>query len=89
MSDLSGNPEGRISRDTIHIFQLDNTQGSEEMYRERVDDHLVRCIVQLTIASQDDSLWRSINYQICLKTRSSEPQVYFWGLNLITVWLHD
>ena len=45
------------------------------MYRERVNQHLVRCIVQLTVASQDDSLWRSINYQICLKTRSSEPQV--------------
>ena len=57
------------------MFQLDNIQGSEEMYRDRVDNHLVRCIVQLTIASQDDSLWRAINYQICLKTRSSESQV--------------
>ena len=58
-----------------YVFQVDNEYGGKEAYTDRVTNHLVPCIVQMTVASHDDSLWRSLNYQVCLKTRSSDPKV--------------
>ncbi|KAH3695780.1 hypothetical protein DPMN_083239 [Dreissena polymorpha] len=49
--------------------------GGEEAYRSRTKDHVVPCLVQLCTAAQDDSLWQSLNYQVCLKTRAQDPQV--------------
>lgn len=61
----------------MHIPQLENEYGGEEIYEKRVNDHLVPCIVQLCVAAQDDSLWRALNYQVCLKTRSQDSAVSF------------
>lgn len=43
--------------------------------KERVSEHLVPCIVQFGVATQDDSLWKTLNYQILLKTRHTSPPV--------------
>ena len=55
---------------------MENEYGGEEVYTARVNEHLVPCIVQLCVAAQDDSLWRALNYQVCLKTRCQSAQVY-------------
>ncbi|KAL4236600.1 HEAT repeat-containing protein 1 [Mactra antiquata] len=57
------------------VDQLENQQGDIDVYRNRINDHLVPCLVQLCVAAQDDSLWRSLNYQVCLKTRSENAEV--------------
>ncbi|XP_052775291.1 HEAT repeat-containing protein 1-like [Mya arenaria] len=57
------------------VDQLENEAGGDEVYGSRVHDHLVPCIVQLCVAAGDDSLWRSLNYQLCLKTRSQDSKV--------------
>ena len=56
------------------MFQLENIK-SEKLYKKRVSEHLIPCVVQLAVGAQDDTLWKTINYQILLKTRHSESQV--------------
>ncbi|XP_060070386.1 HEAT repeat-containing protein 1-like [Ylistrum balloti] len=65
------------------VDQLDNTGRSENLYRKRVDRHLVPCLVQMAVAVQDDSLWKTLNYQILLKTRHEEPKVRLGALNAV------
>ncbi|OWF38112.1 HEAT repeat-containing protein 1-like [Mizuhopecten yessoensis] len=65
------------------VDQLDNIGRSENLYRKRVDHHLVPCLVQMAVAIQDDSLWKTLNYQILLKTRHEEPKVRLGALNAV------
>ncbi|XP_048255630.1 HEAT repeat-containing protein 1-like [Haliotis rufescens] len=65
------------------IDQIENTQGDEEKYKSRVSQNLVPCIGQFAVAARDDSLWKSMNYQILLKTRNPSPQVKFASLDVI------
>ncbi|KAL3869078.1 hypothetical protein ACJMK2_041804 [Sinanodonta woodiana] len=62
------------------VDQIENEQGSEEMYHSRISEHLVPCIVQFAVAAQDDSLWKALNYQILLKTRNAAAKVRFAAL---------
>jgi hypothetical protein len=59
----------------IHAWFLENFHKKDKHYEKRITDHLVPCIVQFAAASQDDSLWKSISYQILLKTRHESPKV--------------
>ncbi|XP_056020027.1 HEAT repeat-containing protein 1-like isoform X2 [Ostrea edulis] len=61
------------------VDQLENVDG-EPLSKERVSEHLVPCIVQFGAATQDDSLWKTLNYQILLKTRHSSPEVRYAAL---------
>ncbi|XP_052257206.1 HEAT repeat-containing protein 1-like isoform X2 [Dreissena polymorpha] len=73
--------QGFVTRERFDLLmqplvdQLENMSGGEEAYRSRTKDHVVPCLVQLCTAAQDDSLWQSLNYQVCLKTRAQDPQV--------------
>ncbi|XP_053394592.1 HEAT repeat-containing protein 1-like isoform X2 [Mercenaria mercenaria] len=73
--------EGFINKERFDLLmqplvdQLENQQGGEVMYEKRINEHLVPCIVQLCVAAQDDSLWRALNYQVCLKTRNQQSTV--------------
>lgn len=44
-------------------------------YTERVVNHLVPCLGQLAVATHDDILWKSLNYQVLLKTKHTEKEV--------------
>ncbi|XP_064652664.1 HEAT repeat-containing protein 1-like [Lineus longissimus] len=65
------------------VDQVENQLGSESEYELRINDHLVPCIGQFALASGDDSAWKPLNYQICLKTRHSSPKVRFAALKLV------
>jgi len=55
-----------------------------EGYFEYIDTHLVPCVSQLAIAAGDDSLWKPLIYQVCLKTRHQNPSVsLLFILNII------
>ena len=49
--------------------------GEEEVFDERISDHLAPCIAQFAVAAGDETYWKAINHQICLKTRHSSYQV--------------
>uniref|UniRef100_K1R8X6 HEAT repeat-containing protein 1 n=1 Tax=Magallana gigas TaxID=29159 RepID=K1R8X6_MAGGI len=61
------------------VDQLENVDDGT-LSKERVSEHLVPCIVQFGVATQDDSLWKTLNYQILLKTRHTSPPVRYAAL---------
>lgn len=56
-------------------LQLENLLGGEQVYQQRVTQHLVPCVGQFSVALADDSQWKTLNYQILLKTRHPESKV--------------
>ncbi|XP_071145410.1 HEAT repeat-containing protein 1-like isoform X1 [Mytilus edulis] len=65
------------------VDQIENFQLKDKHYEKRITDHLVPCIVQFAVSSQDDSLWKSISYQILLKTRHDTSKVRYAALQCI------
>ncbi|XP_069787090.1 HEAT repeat-containing protein 1 isoform X2 [Narcine bancroftii] len=65
------------------VDQLENMLGGEEEYKDRITNHLIPCITQFSVAINDDSLWKPLNYQILLKTRHSSPKVRFSALIML------
>ncbi|XP_064605769.1 LOW QUALITY PROTEIN: HEAT repeat-containing protein 1-like [Liolophura sinensis] len=78
--------EGFVSKERFQTLmqplcdQIENTVGGEDLFEKRVGTHLVPCLAQFAVAAQDDALWRSLNYQILLKTRSPSAEVRFAAL---------
>ncbi|XP_052098508.1 HEAT repeat-containing protein 1-like [Mytilus californianus] len=65
------------------VDQIENFHHKDKHYEKRITDHLVPCIVQFAVSSQDDSLWKSISYQILLKTRHDTSKVRYAALQCI------
>ncbi|XP_055746724.1 HEAT repeat-containing protein 1 isoform X1 [Salvelinus fontinalis] len=65
------------------VDQLENTLGGEEVYQARVTKHLVPCVGQFCVAVGDDTLWKTLNYQVLLKTRHSSSKVRFSALLML------
>lgn len=59
----------------FYVLQLENTVGGEQVYQQRVTRHLVPCVGQFSVALADDSQWKTLNYQVLLKTRHSDAKV--------------
>uniref|UniRef100_A0A3B4AWU5 HEAT repeat-containing protein 1 n=1 Tax=Periophthalmus magnuspinnatus TaxID=409849 RepID=A0A3B4AWU5_9GOBI len=57
------------------VDQLENLQGGEGEYQRRVAQSLVPCLGQFAVALADDSQWKSLNYQVLLKTRHTDHKV--------------
>ncbi|XP_042370795.1 HEAT repeat-containing protein 1-like [Plectropomus leopardus] len=57
------------------LDQLENTVGGQQVYQRRVTQHLVPCVGQFSVALADDSQWKTLNYQILLKTRHTDSKV--------------
>uniref|UniRef100_A0A6Q2XAX1 HEAT repeat-containing protein 1 n=1 Tax=Esox lucius TaxID=8010 RepID=A0A6Q2XAX1_ESOLU len=62
------------------VDQLENTLGGEELYQTRVTQHLVPCVGQFCVAVADDTQWKTLNYQVLLKTRHTSAKVRFSAL---------
>lgn len=41
---------------------------------------LTRCLAQLATATNDDTLWKQLNYQILMKTRNNSPEIRIFAL---------
>ncbi|XP_037610453.1 HEAT repeat-containing protein 1 isoform X2 [Sebastes umbrosus] len=65
------------------LDQLENRVGGDQVYQQRVTHHLVPCVAQFSVALADDSQWKTLNYQILLKTRHQDPKVRFSSLVLL------
>lgn len=62
------------------LDQIENLLGGDEKFQSRVNESLVPCIAQFSVAMADDSLWKPLNYQILLKMRHSSAKVRFAAL---------
>ncbi|MED6241182.1 HEAT repeat-containing protein 1 [Ataeniobius toweri] len=62
------------------VDQLENCLGGLQVYQNRVIQHLVPCVGQFSVALADDTQWKTLNYQILLKTRHSDAKVRFSSL---------
>ncbi|XP_054899068.1 HEAT repeat-containing protein 1 isoform X2 [Poeciliopsis prolifica] len=65
------------------VDQLENSLGGPQVYQNRVVQHLVPCVGQFAVALADDSQWKTLNYQILLKTRHSDSTVRFSSLVML------
>ncbi|XP_074642790.1 HEAT repeat-containing protein 1-like [Tubulanus polymorphus] len=65
------------------VDQIENTQGGEDVYVDRIAQHVVPCISQFALAVGDDASWKPLNYQILLKTRNESPKVRFAALKVV------
>ncbi|XP_041358175.1 HEAT repeat-containing protein 1-like isoform X2 [Gigantopelta aegis] len=78
--------EGFVNKerfDSLMQHLVDQIENTQPRFEERISQHLVPCITQFAVAAQDDSLWRSLNYQILLKTRSATPKIRLAALDVI------
>ncbi|XP_068615018.1 HEAT repeat-containing protein 1, partial [Brachionichthys hirsutus] len=66
------------------LHQLENVQGGEQEYQQRVTQHLLPCVGQFAVALADDAQWRSLNYQILLRSRHTHAKVRFSSLLMLT-----
>lgn len=57
------------------FVQLENTSGGAQAYQQRVTQHLVPCLGQFAVALADDTQWKTLNYQILLKSRHGDAKV--------------
>ncbi|XP_078136067.1 HEAT repeat-containing protein 1 [Sander vitreus] len=65
------------------VDQLENSVGGQQEYEQRVTQHLVPCVGQFSVALADDALWKTLNYQILLKTRHADSKVRFSALVML------
>lgn len=59
---------------------IDEIENELVMKDERIQQLLRSCIAQLAVAAGDDILWKQLNYQVLLKTRSDTPEIRILGL---------
>lgn len=59
----------------LFIFKIENFAGSDDQYSCRITHQVVPCISQLAVAFREDSSWKALNYQVCLKTKNKSPKV--------------
>lgn len=65
------------------VDQLENVMENEVVFTSRVEQLVIPCIVQFTIAAGDDTYWKQIHYQILLKLRHSLPIIRILSLKCI------
>lgn len=67
--------EETYNRPPFLSFKVTNCIGGPDRHRQRVETCLAPCLGYLTLAAGKEALWKSLNYQLLLKTRHSDPQV--------------
>ncbi|XP_061886702.1 HEAT repeat-containing protein 1 isoform X2 [Entelurus aequoreus] len=63
------------------VEQLENGVGE---YQQRVTQHLLPCVGQFAVSLADDTQWKSLNYQVLMKSRHSDAKVRFSSLLMLT-----
>ncbi|XP_019730064.1 HEAT repeat-containing protein 1 isoform X2 [Hippocampus comes] len=65
------------------VDQLENRLGGDEEYQQRVTKHLIPCMGQFAVSLADDTQWKSLNYNILLKSRHADAKVRFSSLLML------
>jgi len=81
--------EGFINKEKFDVLlpalvkQLEEEGTDYDEYEDRMLRFLVPCIAQLAVCVSNDALWKPLNYQVLLKTRSKSPKVRYMALKVI------
>ncbi|KAL4711551.1 hypothetical protein ACJJTC_018853 [Scirpophaga incertulas] len=86
--DLFFDSEEKCLRDSkllcnLLLTNLRNPLGGIENLKERATELLIPCISQFAVATNDDSLWKLLNYQILLKTRHNDADIRLTALDCL------
>ncbi|XP_054622687.1 HEAT repeat-containing protein 1 [Dunckerocampus dactyliophorus] len=65
------------------VDQLENRLGGEQDYQQRVTKHLVPCVGQFAVSLADDTQWKTLNYDVLLKSRHADAKVRFSSLLML------
>ncbi|XP_077406288.1 HEAT repeat-containing protein 1 isoform X2 [Vanacampus margaritifer] len=65
------------------VDQLENRLGGDEEYQRRVTKHLLPCVGQFAVSLADDAQWKTLNYNILLKSRHADAKVRFSSLLML------
>ncbi|PVD23736.1 hypothetical protein C0Q70_17009 [Pomacea canaliculata] len=65
------------------LDQIENKAGGDEAFHSRVKELIVPAVANFAAAVCDDSLWKTLNYQLMLKTRSSDKEVRLAALTVL------
>nr|XP_057922061.1 HEAT repeat-containing protein 1 isoform X2 [Doryrhamphus excisus] len=65
------------------VDQLENRLGGEQVYQQRVTKHLVPCLGQFAVSLADDTQWKTLNYDVLLKSRHADAKVRFSSLLML------
>ncbi|XP_072937349.1 HEAT repeat-containing protein 1 [Epargyreus clarus] len=57
------------------VDQLENPLGGIATLKTRAEGTIIPCVSQFAVATDDDSLWKLLNYQILLKSRHNDPEI--------------
>ncbi|KAJ8929227.1 hypothetical protein NQ314_018106 [Rhamnusium bicolor] len=66
------------------VDQLENTLGGIDDLLKRNEELLTLCLVNFSLATADDALWKQMNYQILLKMRHNLPKIRLTALHCLT-----
>ena len=66
------------------VDQLENRLGNDEVADHRVKAYLVPLLAQLAVAASDDYLWKTLHYQLLLKSRNNSPHVRLASLSALS-----
>jgi U3 small nucleolar RNA-associated protein 10 len=65
------------------VEQLNYRMDGKGSSDKRFQDYWIPCLVQLAIAAPNETCWKSLNYQLLLKTRDPNPSVRWHALSAI------
>lgn len=75
--------QGFINADRFELLLLplvDQLVNRVVLQRQRIKALLPACLAQLAVAANDDTLWKQLNYQILLKTRSPTAEIRLFAV---------
>ncbi|KAG5677597.1 hypothetical protein PVAND_007343 [Polypedilum vanderplanki] len=61
---------------------VDQIENEDALKCEKIQELIRKCIAQLAVAISDDILWKQLNYQVLLKTRSDNPEIRIFGVKV-------
>ncbi|XP_070194933.1 HEAT repeat-containing protein 1-like isoform X2 [Littorina saxatilis] len=65
------------------LDQIENLVGGDKLYRQRITEYVVPAIADFAAATRNDSLWKTLNYQLMLKTRHTNMEVRLSALHAL------
>lgn len=61
---------------------VDQIENESTLNNVSMQELLIRCVSQLAIAASDDILWKQLNYQVLMKTRSDNAAMRILGVQV-------
>ncbi|KAG0256973.1 HEAT repeat-containing protein 1 [Actinomortierella ambigua] len=81
-TDVAAEDEDQDERTVAAATLLSNTPGWKT-HEERMDNYMVPCLGQLAVTASSDALWKPLNYQVMLKSRSDQREVRLASLKVL------